>query len=62
MQITKEFLNAEVLSLESEISKAQTFLTQAQAVLSAYKMLLARLDQPEPQQEADNGGDLSPTP
>ena len=44
MQITKDFLNAEILSLESEISKAQTFLTQAQAVLSAYNMLLARLE------------------
>ncbi len=62
MQITKEFIDAEILSLESEISKAQTFLTQAQAVLSTYKMLLARLDQPDPQQEADNGCDLSPPP
>ena len=43
MQITKDFLNAEILSLESEISKAQTFLTQAQAVLSAYNMLLAQI-------------------
>lgn len=58
MQITKEFLDAEILSLEQEIGKAQTFLTQAQAVIGAYKMLLSRLEQPE-QQEADNGGDLS---
>jgi len=60
MQITKEFLDAEILSLEQEIGKAQTFLTQAQAVMSSYKMLLARLEQPEPQ-EANNGSDLSDT-
>ena len=60
MQITKEFLNAEILSLEQEVTKAQTFLAQAQAVLSAYKMLSDRLDQPEPApQETDNASDLS---
>jgi len=47
MAITKEFLNAEILSLEQEITKAQTFLIQAQAVLGAYKMLVDKLDQPE---------------
>jgi hypothetical protein len=63
MEISKDFLNAEILSLEQEIGKAQTFLTQAQAVLNAYRMLLARLDQSEPPpQEADNGGDLSSAP
>ena len=51
MQITKEFLNAEILSLEQEITKAQTFLTQAQAVLGAYKMLVDKLNQPEPASE-----------
>ena len=48
MQITKEFLNAEILSLEQEVAKAQTFMTQAQAVLNAYKMLVNKLDEPEP--------------
>jgi hypothetical protein len=48
MQITKEFLQAEILSLEQEIGKAQTFLTQAQAVLGAYQMLVRRMDEPEP--------------
>lgn len=63
MQITKEFLQAEVQGLELEIGKAQTFLTQAQAVLNSYRMLLARLDAPEPTpQEADNGSDLPPAP
>jgi hypothetical protein len=59
MQITKDFLQAEIRGLELEIGKAQTFLTQAQAVLNAYNMLLAKLDEPEPESdEATNGGDL----
>ena len=51
MQITKEFLVAEIQSLESEANKAQTFLIQAQATITAYKMLLAKLDEPEPTEE-----------
>jgi hypothetical protein len=48
MQITKEFLQTEIQGLELEIGKAQTFLTQAQAVLNAYRMLVQKLDEPEP--------------
>jgi hypothetical protein len=48
MVITKEFLLGEIQSLEQEIEKAQTFLTQVQAVLTAYQMLARRLDEPEP--------------
>lgn len=48
MQITKEFLVAEIESLEFEANKAQTFLIQAQATITAYKMLVNKLDQPEP--------------
>jgi hypothetical protein len=44
MQITKEFLVAEIESLEFEA----TFLIQAQATITAYKMLVDKLDQPEP--------------
>jgi hypothetical protein len=51
MQITKEFLVAEIQSLESEANKAQTFLIQAQATITAYKMLVDKLDQPEPIEE-----------
>ena len=51
MQITKEFLVAEIQSLESEANKAQTFLIQAQATITAYKMLADKLDQPEPTEE-----------
>jgi hypothetical protein len=51
MQITKEFLVAEIQSLESETNKAQVFLIQAQATITAYKMLVDKLDQPEPIEE-----------
>jgi hypothetical protein len=47
MQITKEFLEAEIGDLEREAHKANTFLIQAQATISAYRMLINRLDAPE---------------
>lgn len=47
MQITKEFLVEEIQSLEQELNKAQVFMVQAQATMSAYKMLLNRLEAPE---------------
>ena len=47
MQITKEFLEAEIQSLEQELNKAQVFTVQAQATVQAYKMLLNRLEAPE---------------
>ena len=47
MQINKEFLTSEISALENESQKANTFLIQAQATISAYKMLINRLDQPE---------------
>ena len=47
MQITKEFLVAEIQSLESETNKAQVFLIQAQATITAYKMLINKIDEPE---------------
>jgi hypothetical protein len=45
MVITKEFLVGEIQSLEQEVEKAKTFLTQAQAVLIAYQMLVRKLDE-----------------
>ena len=51
MQITKEFLEYEIRELETEAQKAQTFLIQAQATIQAYKMLINRLDAPEPETE-----------
>ena len=47
MQITKEFLSIEIDSLEQEIAKAQTYVAQCQAVVSAYKMLVNRIEAPE---------------
>ncbi len=49
MQITKEFLETEIRDLETEAQKAQTFLIQA--TIQAYKMLINRLDAPEPEQQ-----------
>ena len=57
MQITKEFLVTEIGDLEREINKAQAFLIKAQGTVEAYKMLINRLDAPEPEQE--NGTDTS---
>lgn len=51
MQITKEFLTAEIAELQHEAGKAQSFLVQAQATIAAYQMLINRLDQPEPEPE-----------
>jgi hypothetical protein len=51
MQITKEFLESEIRDLETEAQKAQTFFIQAQATIQAYKMLINRLDAPEPEQQ-----------
>jgi hypothetical protein len=47
MQISKEFLLSEIFELENESQKAQTFLIQAQATISAYKMLINKIDEPE---------------
>ena len=56
MAVTKEFLQKEILSLESEIGKAQTFLIRAQAVLDSYRMLVGKCDEPE--LELNDGSDL----
>jgi hypothetical protein len=47
MQISKEFLLSEIFELENESQKAQTFLIQVQATISAYKMLINKIDEPE---------------
>lgn len=54
MQITKEFLETEIAELERERQKAITFQIQAEATISAYKMLINRLDAPEPEQTDDS--------
>lgn len=45
--VTKDFLLGEVQQLESELNKAQTFVLQAQAVIAAYKLLLAKFEEPQ---------------
>lgn len=49
MQITKEFLEAEIKDLEQEIQKANTFILKAQGTVEAYRMLINRLEAPEQQ-------------
>jgi hypothetical protein len=44
MEITKDFLLSEISDLEQESQKANTFLIQAQATISAYRMLINRLE------------------
>ena len=51
MQITKEFLVAEITDLEQEIQRANAFIIKAQGTVEAYKMLINRLETPEPEQE-----------
>lgn len=53
MQITKEFLEAEIADLRNEMEKANVFIAQARATISAYQMLIRRIDTPEPQDEAN---------
>lgn len=55
MEITKEFLAGEILSLEIEIGKANDFISRAQATIAAYNMLVNRLEAPEEaEQEIEN--------
>lgn len=53
MQITKEFLESEIRDLETEIQRANAFILKAQGTIEAYRMLINRLDMPEPEQEDD---------
>lgn len=53
MQITKEFLESEISDLEQEISKANAFVLKAQGTIEAYKMLINRIDAPEPDHDAN---------
>ena len=54
MQITKEFLEAEIADLRREAGKAEAFLLKAQGTIEAYQMLINRLDSPEPEPEQTN--------
>ncbi len=54
MAITQEFLQAEIADLEAEMLKAQSFFVQAQGTIAAYKMLIGKLNAPEPEPQNDN--------
>ena len=58
MEITKEFLLSEISDLEQESQKANTFLIQAQATISAYKMLINRLEHQDATQEIDQASSV----
>jgi hypothetical protein len=47
MEISREFLEAEIVSISEEVEKAKTFIVSAQAVVSAYQMLILKIDEPE---------------
>jgi hypothetical protein len=49
MQISREFIEAEISEVQRELTRAQTFIVQAETSLSIYRMLLDRLDQQEPE-------------
>ena len=51
MQVSKEFLEAEIADLRNEIGKAQAFLLKAQGTIEAYQMLINRLEAPEAEQQ-----------
>ena len=48
MIITKEFVEAEIADIQREMGNAQTFLIRAEAALNVHRMLLAKLQEPEP--------------
>lgn len=51
MEITTEFLQAEIRALELEIHKAQAFIIKAQGTIEAYGMLINRLNAPDPERQ-----------
>jgi hypothetical protein len=44
MEITREFIQAEMDEVQRELAKAKTFVVQAETSLAIYGMLLARLN------------------
>ena len=46
MEISRDFIQAEISQVQQEVVRAKTFLVQAETSLAIYQMLLARLDQP----------------
>ena len=57
MEISREFIQAEISQVEQEMVKARTFLIQAETSLTIYQMLLARLDQSDESELKPGGTD-----
>lgn len=62
MQITKDFLVAEIAELRKEAGKAEAFLLKAQGTIEAYQMLINRLETPEPEQTNDDANQRTGEP
>ena len=57
MEISREFILAEMEQVQSELQKARVFVIQAETSLAIYNMLLARLDEPTEVQIKAGGTD-----
>ena len=57
MEISREFILAEMEQVQHELQKAQVFVIQAETSLSIYNMLLSRLAA----LEGENGSNLPET-
>ncbi len=60
--ITREFLESEIADMEQEVVKAQTFIIQAQATISAYKMLITKLGEEDAPEEINNSQSIPSEP
>ena len=47
MQITKEYLEAEIVNLRSAMENAKTVYIKCEGTIEAYQMLLVKLEQPD---------------
>jgi hypothetical protein len=57
MEISRDFIQAEISQVQQEVVRAKTFLVQAETSLAIYQMLLARLDQPDEEEIKPGGTD-----
>ena len=57
MEISREFILAEMEQVQSELQKARVFVIQAETSLAIYNMLLAKLDEPVEVQVKAEGTD-----
>jgi len=57
MEISREFIEAEISEVQRELQKAQTFVIQAETSLAIYQMLLGKLHTPDDAIENPGGTD-----